>query len=269
MKAILPRFLLSACALALVTACSSTKSPEVEIVKVQTDSADQLFNQGKSLQAAGSWADSNKTFEQLEAKYPYGRYSQQVQLEMAYNYYKDQEPVLALAAIDRFMKQNPAHPSMDYALYLKGLVSFNDSQGFLSTVFPQDMSERDPQAARESFAAFKELVTRYPDSKYAPDATTRMNYLLGVLASYELHVAKYYFKRGAYLAAANRGNLLINTYTNTKQVEQALGLMIQSYDKLGLTTLRDDAKRVLQKNFPNSTAAGDDMTVDTNWWKPF
>lgn len=270
MRTILPRFLLSTLTVVLITACSST--PTTSMVdpddKTRGWTADKIFNEAKAEQSAGNWGESNKMLEKLEARFPYGRYAQQAQLEMAFNYYKDKEPALALAAIDRFMKQNPAHPSMDYALYLKGLVSFNDSQGFLSTVFPQDMSTRDPVSARDSYAAFKELVTRYPESKYASDSEIRMRYLLGVLASYELHVATYYFKRGAYLAAANRCNLLLTNYSNTKQTEKALGIMIQSYEKLGLPVLRDDAKRVLAKNYPNSTAASDDITYDPDWWKP-
>ncbi|WP_081686902.1 outer membrane protein assembly factor BamD [Chitinilyticum litopenaei] len=266
MRTILPRFLLSACALALITACSST--PVQEEDKTRGWTADKIFNEAKSEQAARNWVESNKLLEKLEARYPYGRYAQQAQLEMAFNHYKDEDPVLALAAIDRFIKQNPAHPSMDYALYLKGLVNFNDRQGFLSMAVPQDMSQRDPQAARESYAAFRELLTRYPESKYASDGEIRMRYLIGVLAKYELHVARYYFKRGAYLAAANRSAAVVSNFPNTKQVEMALGMMVQSYDRLGMATLRDDALRVLKQNFPQSTADKDDFTYDPDWWKP-
>ncbi|WP_081986337.1 MULTISPECIES: outer membrane protein assembly factor BamD [Chitinibacter] len=265
MNKILPRILVSALLIGLVAGCASTGSTNDE---TKNWSADKLFNEAKSEQASRNFTKSNQLFERLEARFPYGKYAQQAQLETAYNYYKDQEPALALAAIDRFMKQNPTHPSLDYAMYLKGLVTFNESQGFLSVLSKQDMSERDPKAAKESFNAFRELVTRFPESKYARDAQLRMGYLIGALANYELHVGRYYFKRGAYLAAANRGKALIDNYSNTKQVEGALGLMYQAYDKLGMTDYRDDAKRVLLKNFPNSKAHEQEVASDAYWWAP-
>ncbi|WP_051711638.1 outer membrane protein assembly factor BamD [Andreprevotia chitinilytica] len=266
MKQILTRFALTSVALALIAGCATGPSENDE---TKGWSAEKLFTEGKAEQSAGNYAKSIKLFEKLEARYPYGKYAQQSQLETAYDQYKDQEPLLALAAIDRFIKTNPAHPSMDYALYLKGLVNFNESQGFLSAVFKQDMSERDPKAARDAFDTFKQLVERFPDSKYAGDATARMGYLLGALANYELHVATYYYQRGAYLAAANRGKALLETYPNVRQTEQALAMMVMSYDKLGLNDLRDDTKRVLLKNYPNTTALSGDFMERGAWYLPF
>ncbi|AOY02372.1 outer membrane protein assembly factor BamD [Jeongeupia sp. USM3] len=250
----------------MLVGCAST---QVDDDETKGWSAEQLYSAAKAEQADRNFEKSTKLLETLEARYPYGRYAQQAQLEEAYNHYKAQEPLLAQAAIDRFVKSNPVHPSMDYALYLKGLVSFNEVQGFLSAVSKQDMSERDPKAAKESFDTFKTLIQRFPDSKYAADSQVRMGYLLGALASYELHVARYYYKRGAYLAAANRGKYLIETYSNTKQVEGGLAMMVMSYDKLGLNDLRDDAKRVLLKNYPNTQALNPGFFEDPSWWTPF
>ncbi|WP_432721726.1 outer membrane protein assembly factor BamD [Jeongeupia wiesaeckerbachi] len=266
MGKILPRFLACASVAVLLAGCASTPTDDDE---TKGWTAEKLYSTAKAEQADRNFEKSTKLLEKLEARYPYGRYAQQAQLEEAYNHYKAQEPLLAQAAIDRFIKSNPVHPSMDYALYLKGLVSFNEMQGFLSAISKQDMSERDPKAAKESFDAFRDLVQRFPESKYAADSQVRMGYLIGALASYELHVAKYYYKRGAYLAAANRGKYLIETYSNTKQVEAGLAMMVMSYDKLGLNDLRDDAKRVLLKNYPNTQTLNQDFLDDPSWWTPF
>lgn len=265
MNQILTRILAVACLALFITGCSAT--PDEEDL-TRGWSAEKIYSEAKDEQASKNFDRSNKLFEKLEARFPYGRYAQQAQLEIAYNYYKDMEPALALVAIDRFVKQNPTHPSMDYALYLRGLVAFNEAQGFMSQLARQDMSERDPKNAKESFESYRELVNRFPDSKYAQDAHLRMGYLIGALATHELHVARYYYKRGAYLAAANRGKLLIETYGNTKQVEGALGIMALAYDKLGMTQLRDDAKRTLFKNYPDSKAMREDFLSDPWWWSP-
>ncbi|MGL4603633.1 MAG: outer membrane protein assembly factor BamD [Iodobacter sp.] len=267
MNKILPRFIVSAVLAGLLAGCASTPEEQDE---TRGWTAEKIFAEAKSEQEGRNFDRSNKLFEKLEARFPYGRHAQQAQIETAYNHYKNQEPLLAFAAIDRFIKQYPAHPNIDYAYYLKGLVNFNESQGFLSSLVKQDMSERDPKAARESFDTFSQLISRYPDSKYAADSTVRMGYLVGALASHELHVAKYYYNRGAFLSAANRGKYLLETYSHTKQVEPALGIMVLSYDKLGLTVLRDDAKKVLLKNYPDTTALDESaLFSDSDWWKPW
>ena len=193
-----------------------------------------------------------KHYETLEARFPYGRYSQQGQLEIAYAYYKQNEQASAVAATDRFVKLHPNHPNVDYAYYLKGLVYFNEDLGLLGKVSRQDRTERDPKSARESFDAFKELVQRYPESRYAPDALARMKYLVNALASHEVHVARYYMKRGAYIAAANRAQYALKNYPQAPAQEEALLIMIQAYDVLGMPELRNDAERILRKNFPDS-----------------
>jgi outer membrane protein assembly factor BamD len=175
-------------------------------------SANKLYAEAKDALNEGSYAKAIKYFEKLESRYPYGRYAQQAQIDIAYAYWKDQEPASAIAACDRFIKLHPNHPNVDYVYYLRGLINFNEDLGMLGSVSNQDMTERDPKGARESFDAFRELVTRFPDSKYTPDAILRMKYLVNALASLELHVARYYMKRGAYLAAANRAQYAMLNY---------------------------------------------------------
>lgn len=230
-------------------------------------SAQRLYAEAKDNLNDGNYERAIKLYETLEARYPYGRYAQQAQLEVAYAYYKDQEPISAIAAADRFIKLHPNHPNVDYAYYLKGLANFTEDQSLFSRFSDQDMSERDPRAARESFAAFKELVTRFPDSKYAEDARARMKYLVNALAANEVHVAKYYLKREAYVAAANRAKSVVVNYPETPAIEEALAIMVVAYDKLGIQDLRDDARRVLALNFPNSRyAKGVDLSGKA-WWK--
>jgi len=215
-------------------------------------SAQKIYAEAKDNLNDGNYARAVKLFETLESRYPFGRYAQQAQLEVAYAYYKDNEPISAIAACDRFIKLHPNHPNVDYAYYLKGLANFNDDLGLLGGLVDQDMSERDPQAARDAFLSFKELVTRFPDSKYAADSTARMKYLVNALASNEVHVAKYYMKREAWIAAANRGKTVLRSYPDAPALEEALAIMVVSYDKLQLPELSQDARRVLLLNFPNS-----------------
>ncbi len=203
-------------------------------------SAEKLYREAKEALDGGQYDLAIKRYETLESRFPYGRYSQQGQLEIAYAYYKQSEQASAVAATERFMKLHP------------GLVYFNEDLGLLGKVSRQDRTERDPKAARESFDAFKELVQRFPESKYTPDALARMKYLVNALASHEVHVARYYMKRGAYVAASNRAQYALRNYPQAPAQEEALLIMIQAYDVLGMAELRNDAERVLRKNFPDS-----------------
>lgn len=230
-------------------------------------SAQKLYAEAKDNLNSGNYERAVKLFETLEARYPFGRYAQQAQLEIAYAYYKDNEPISAIAACDRFIKLHPNHPNVDYAYYLKGLANFNDDLGLLGNLVNQDLSERDPRAARDAFLAFKELVTRFPDSKYAADSTARMKYLVNALANNEVHVAKYYMKREAWVAAANRAKEVLKTYPEAPALEEALAIMVVAYDKLKLTDLRDDAQRVLTLNFPNSKYAKGVSTEGKAWYR--
>ncbi|MFN3543809.1 MAG: outer membrane protein assembly factor BamD [Thiobacillus sp.] len=230
-------------------------------------SAQRLYAEAKDNLNSGNYERAVKLYETLEARYPFGRYAQQAQLEIAYAYYKDNEPISAIAAADRFIKLHPNHPHVDYAYYLKGLVNFNDDLGLLGNLVDQDLAERDPRAARDAFLAFKELVTRFPDSKYAPDSIARMKYLVNALARHEVHVAKYYLKRKAWVAAANRAKEVLKTYPEAPAMEEALAILIVAYDNLKLTDLRDDAKRVLALNFPNSRYASGVNIEGKAWYR--
>ena len=231
-------------------------------------SAQRLYGEAKDAMSSKDWPRAVRYLEKLEARYPYGRFAQQAQLEIAYCHYKDGERASGIAAIDRFIKMYPNHPYADYAWYLKGLINFNDNYGVLSNITTPDMSDRDPKSTRESFAAFKEVITRFPDSRYAPDAMLRMRYLVNALASHEVHVARYYMKRGAYLAAANRAQSAIRNYSQAPATEEAVFVLVLAYDRLGMNDLRDAADRVMRANFPDSRylKAGGDRK-DVPWWR--
>lgn len=230
-------------------------------------SAQKLYGEAKEAMDDKTWDKAIKYLEKLEARYPYGRYAQQAQLDVAYCYWKNNERPSAIAATDRFIKLYPNHVNVDYAYYLKGLINFNENTGLLSALDAPDLSERDSKGTRESFDAFKELVIRFPDSKYTPDAQARMRYLVNSLASYEVHVARYYMKRGAYIAAANRAQYAVKTYPQAPALEEAVFIMVKAYDALGMTDLRDSADRVMHKNFPDSKYLTGKATRSVAWWK--
>lgn len=215
-------------------------------------SAEKLYNEAMDEMSSSNWNKAGKLFEKLEARYPYGTYAQQGQLELAYAYYKDTEPAQALSACDQFIKVYPNHPNVDYAYYLKGLVNFNDDLGIFGNLVAQDVTERDSKAARESFDSFKVLVQKFPDSRYSKDATARMNYLVNALASNSVHIARFYLRRGAYVAAVNRTQYSMLNYPDAPANEEGLAIMVEAYGKLGEKQLRDDAQRVLALNFPKS-----------------
>jgi outer membrane protein assembly factor BamD len=254
-----------AAAIVAVSAGCSSLSSEDETVGW---TAQRLYGEAKDAMANRSWQKAIKLLAKLEARYPYGRYAQQAQLEIAYANWKDSERASAIAAADRFIKLYPNHPNVDYAWYLKGLVNFYEMQGVLSWLTTPDMSDRDPKAARDAYFAFKEVLTRFPDSRYAEDSRARMRFLVNSLASNEVHVANYYMKRGAFLAAANRAQYAIEHYPQAPAVEEAMSILVKAYDSLGMTDLRDAAGRVLTKNFPESVylkPGGKKKRVP--WWR--
>lgn len=230
-------------------------------------SAAKLYAEAKDEMSSGSYEKAIQYFEKLESRYPFGTYAQQAQIETAYAYYKQGDQAQALAAIDRFVKLHPNHTHIDYMYYLRGLVNFNDNLGFLNFIGNQDITERDPKASRDSFDDFKHLVTKYPDSKYASDAILRMKYLVNALAQYDVHVARYYLRRGAYLAAVNRAQSAVKEYPDAPAIEEALFILIRSYDAMGMKELRDDANRVFLKNYPNSDYLTGKAKSQNPWWK--
>jgi outer membrane protein assembly factor BamD len=235
-------------AVATLGACASVLDPTKDWT------AERFYEEAKTNMQAGAWADAIKNLEQLEARFPYGRYTEQAQLEVAYAQYKDNEPALALAAADRFIRLHPTHPNVDYAYYLKGIINFRNEKSLFHSIFGfnEEMSDRDPKSARESYSAFRELVERFPNSRYTKDANERMGYLIDAQARYEVHIAQYYLDRGAYVAAANRCKYALENYPRTPAVEAALGIQAKAYKLMGLTKLSDDTARVLRTNFPSS-----------------
>jgi outer membrane protein assembly factor BamD len=257
------------CALGLMTValgfagCSSTP-----VDKTIGMSPNAIYADAKDSADNGQYDKAIPLFEKLEARAAGTPLAQQAQLDKAYAQYKTQEPAQAIATLDRFMKLHPASPALDYALYLKGIVNFNDDLGLFSAISRQDLSERDQKASKEAFESFKELVTRFPESRYASDASLRMNYIVSSLAQYEVHVARYYYKRGAYLAAINRAQTAVADYRNVPALEEALFIIYKSYDALGLVQLRDDARRVLESSYPQSEflVTGAKSKAEP-WWK--
>jgi outer membrane protein assembly factor BamD len=215
--------------------------------------AQRLYTEGKAALANKEYTTAIQYFEKLEARYPYGPFAEQAMLETAYAYYKSDEMVSAIAAANRFLRTHPTHPHADYAYYLKGLASFDEERSSLEKIFGAgDPSKRDPKALRDAYDAFREVATRFPQSRYAEDSRKRLVYLQNAMAMSEIHAARYYYSRGAYVAAVNRTKGVIENYQRTPAVEEALGLQALSYRALGMEDLQNDTRRVLEKNFPES-----------------
>jgi outer membrane protein assembly factor BamD len=229
-----------------VLGCASTSEDELENL-----SANELYDRAKTALNTGDYETAINTFEKLEARYPFGKYAQQAQLEIAYAYYKFDEPDSAIAAADRFIRNNPGSPHLDYAYYLKGLTNYNRGASIIDRMAPREPSERDTRALREAFNDFTQLLKKFPDSRYAGDATQRLVYLHNQLAQYEIHVANYYMKRGAYVAAVNRAKYVLENYQRTPAAREALQVLIRAYSKMGLDGLARDAQRVLELNEPD------------------
>ena len=228
-------------------------------------SAEKLYSSAHDAMLEGNYTRAIKLFDTLESRYPYGRYAQQAILEGAFSNWRANEQAAATAACDRFIRTYPNHPNVDYAYFLKGLVYFREDQGLFGYVYELDLAERDPKQMRESFAAFKELVARFPDSRYAEDAKLRMRYLSNAIGQYEVNVARYYYNRGAYVAAAARAQAALVNTPQTASNEEALDLLMKSYEKLGLPQLRDDSEQILRRTFPDSEYfAG---PPPKPWWK--
>ncbi|MDO8413424.1 MAG: outer membrane protein assembly factor BamD [Gallionellaceae bacterium] len=250
--------------LLMLIACSTDKNLE------DARSATEMYTQGMEHMKNGEYEKAIKSFEALQSHFPYGRYAQQAQLETAYAYFKQDETDSAYSTIDRFIKQYPNNVHVDYAYYLKGLINFNEELGLLGDITQPDMAELDARSARESFDAFKELLARFPDSKYAPDSRLRMQYLVNALARHETQIAAYYLRRGAYVAAASRANRVLSEFPQTWSARDALQIMVQAYDAMGMKDLGNDAQRVLNLNI-----AKDGLTPATRpspqnkvrWWQ--
>ena len=235
--------------LAFVAACSTNKT-----VIDESLSESELYRKAQTDLDAENFGPAIETLRALESRYPFGRYADQAQLELIYAYYENMEPEAATASADRFIRLHPQHPNVDYAYYIRGLASFTRDRGIFERFLPLDMPRRDPGAARDSFNDFAQLINRYPNSQYAPDARLRMVYLRNLLADYDAHVGHYYLKRGAYLAAANRGRYIVENYQQTPAVGNGLALMVAGYDRLAMHDLADSALETLKLNYPEHPA---------------
>jgi outer membrane protein assembly factor BamD len=235
-------------------------------------SQSKLISEAKTAINDNDYPNCVKFYEKLEARYPFGPLAEQAQINSAYCNWKRNEQELALASINRFIQLHPGHPDIDYAYYLKGLITFNDNLGFLAKFSGQDLSERDPKASKDAYEAFKVLTLRYPDSKYTPDALDRMRYIVNALAESDVNAARYYYRRGAYVATINRSQTALKDYDRAPAIEEALYLMVKSYDALGLKDLSADTMRIFNTNFPNSeifkTGKRQAVTAQpSKWWQ--
>jgi len=239
------------------------------IDKTVSWSPNRIYAEAQDEANSGSYEKAIPLFEKLEGRAAGTPLAQQAQIEKAYAQYKNGEQAQATATLDRFIKLHPSSPALDYALYLKGVVNFNDRLGLFGFVSQQDLSERDQKSAKDSFESFREVTTRFPDSRYTADAQQRMVYIVNSLAQSEVHVARYYYSRGAYIAAINRAQTAIAEYRDVPAIEEATFILFKSYEALGLNDLRDDARRILEKSFPQSTYLTRGFKPVANPWYKF
>ena len=248
---------------ALLAGCSST-----DVDPTAGWSPNKIYSEARDEASSGSFDKAIPLYEKLEGRAAGTAMAQQAQLEKAYSQYKSGEKAQAIATLERFIKLHPASEGVDYALYLKGLVNFNENLGLFSWVSKQDLSERDQKAAKDSFESFRELSTRFPESKYTPDAEKRMRYIVNSLAQYEVHVARYYYERGAYVAAVNRAQSAISDYKEVPAQEDALYILMLSYERLNMADMAADTKRVLEASYPNTRLLANGFRKDDRpWWK--
>jgi outer membrane protein assembly factor BamD len=260
-------FLALALAALVAAGCGSTSE---KIDPNSTQAVEKLYAEGKDELASGGYDRAAKIFERVEGRAAGTLLAQQASLDLAYAQHRSNDRAAALATLDRFIKLHPSSPALDYAFYLRGVANFNDNLGIMSALSQQDLSERDQQASRDAYQAFRQVVDQFPQSRYAADSRLRMDYIVNALADYELHVSRYYFRRGAYVAAANRAQQVLVEFPQSPATEEALSLMAASYGQLGLDALRADAQRVLEKNFPNSRFLRDGVgarPTQRAWWQ--
>ena len=240
------RLLLLAVMFGALAACASNDEQQTAV-----ENLTEAYEEAKTAIARNNFRRGIQIFEAIQARYPFSDLSRQIQLELMYAYYKAGQREQAIDAADTFMRENPIHPRVDYALYIKGLAYFESEAGFLERRFKKDITERPPKDVDQAYSALRRLVDRYPASQYAPDAQQRLLFLKNRLAAYENHVADYYLRRGAYVAALNRAKNALESYNGADGNARSLEIMAKAYDKLGMADLAADTRRVLALNFPD------------------
>jgi len=243
------RLALLACLVGL-TACGRDDA-------IQDFGADGFYERGKDAMDAGNFAGAAQYFLALEARYPFSNEARQAQLDLIYVYYRSRQPEAAIDAADEFERENPTHARVDYCLYMKGLVYFDEAPNILERMFRVDLTQRPPKDSLLAFSTFQELIRRYPDSRYVADATRRMVFLRNRLAAYENHVSRYYIDRGAFVAAVNRGKYALEHYAGAPELEETLALMVEAYERLGMQDLAADTRRVLDASFGEDNVRAD------------
>ncbi len=244
------RLFLVACLTVLFSGCSSNDTADEVFDETINLAEYEIYQKAQASMDSGQYGEAIELFQSLEARFPFGKYAQQAQLELIYAYTRNYEPEAGIATAERFIRLNPQHPKVDYAYYLKGVALYEIDVGFVERYFSTSNAAKDPGRAREAFAEFYQLLKRFPTSEYVPDARARMVNLRNRLAAYEIEVARYYITRGAFVAAANRGRYVVDNYPSTPSVADGLQLMLQSYRALNLTELAQDTELLIQKNFP-------------------
>ncbi|MBT1452280.1 outer membrane protein assembly factor BamD [Glaciecola sp. XM2] len=248
----LKNWTLATCIVSVMTlsGCSSSDMDEREIIANQ--GANALYQQAKRNMDVGNFSAAAATLSAIDSRFPFGPLSHQVQLDLIYSYYKTGNVEQTLATIDRFIRLNPNHADVDYAMYMRGISNMEQDNNLFQTMLNVDRSDRDPSKSREAFEDFRNLIEKHPESEYAVDAKQRMLAIKNRLAKYEIAVARFYMRREAYVAAANRGRYVLENYPDTPQIQPALEIMVASYDELGLAELRENAVKTLRLNFPES-----------------
>ncbi|MDB5775077.1 MAG: outer membrane protein assembly factor BamD [Herbaspirillum sp.] len=263
----MPKYLSKLITIAFVFSLSACGLLPDKIDETANWSAARLYSEAKDELNTAGYDKAIEYYQKLESRYPFGTYAQQAQMDIAYAYYRQADQPQAIAAIERFIKLHPNHPNVDYMYYLRGLVYFNDRTSIFDFLTKEDSTERDPKSVRDAFDSFKVLAERFPDSSYTPDAIARMKYLVNSMAQYDVHVAEYYYRRGAYVAAANRAQAAIKEYPDAPAVEQAVFILMNSYGAMGQTQLHDDTARIFKLNYPNSLYPSGGPVKEKPWWK--
>jgi outer membrane protein assembly factor BamD len=248
-----PSILAARLALVLITATLTAgclfkkKDPDAGL-----SGAQQFYDRASEAMNKGSYDNAIRYYETLEARYPFSNQARQGQLDLIYVFYRNRQPESVIDAARQFERENPTHPRVDYTLYMRGMALFSGEQAGIHRLLRVDVSKRPPKDARDSYSAFAELIRRFPESKYAPDARQRMIFLRNRVAQYENHIASYYYKRGAYAAALNRATYTLQVFDGAPSIENTMRIMVDSYRKLGMYDLADDAERTMVASFPDA-----------------